>query len=533
MTAPRGQARAHAPRAAATAPSLMLGDLLDAQELGLELLTGGTDARQRPVTAVHDAETPSPSRWVGRDWLMLTAGERESSRRAQRQLVAELAEAGVAALGFARGPAHPRVPATLLSEARTRELPVFAIPAETSLHQIAAFVNRWLVSGELRTLERLAAMQRYLMDALHEDVPQQTLVERLATLLDATVLLLGRYGEVEAATGAAPAAAIHAALSAGPVASQTLTVDGWNVVAAPIARPHRANTRWLAATSQRRTLRNPITQPAIEAAAPLLAAMARVRDAARAEERALRHALLDDALDVDAAHDLGALAAKASAFGLDFAGSARVVVLGHATDHLVHAADRDRALADDLEGALDELGAPHLVAVRAGMVVGLVQAERAELRAALDQLVERQPDVVVGLGRDIARIADAVQSLRDAELAARQLAHQPGCRLLEVEDLDLCSFVLGELSAERLESKVDATLAPLRDHPNLRRSLVAYFEHDLDVVAAARSLHLHPNSVRYRLARVEDLLGQPLKRVSVLSALHLAMLADRRRAGGG
>jgi DNA-binding PucR family transcriptional regulator len=46
------------------------------------------------------------------------------------------------------------------------------------------------------------------------------------------------------------------------------------------------------------------------------------------------------------------------------------------------------------------------------------------------------------------------------------------------------------------------------------------------VVATAAALHLHPNSLRYRLSRVEKLLDRSLKQPSTIASLYVAMLAS-------
>jgi len=94
------------------------------------------------------------------------------------------------------------------------------------------------------------------------------------------------------------------------------------------------------------------------------------------------------------------------------------------------------------------------------------------------------------------------------------------------EDLDLVTFVVGEVGSQRLAPKVAGPLAALHGHPALRDALLAWFAHDLDVVAAAKALHLHPNSVRYRLSRIEALLGRPLRSPATIADLHIALAAD-------
>ena len=39
-------------------------------------------------------------------------------------------------------------------------------------------------------------------------------------------------------------------------------------------------------------------------------------------------------------------------------------------------------------------------------------------------------------------------------------------------------------------------------------------------------MHLHPNSLRYRLSRLEKLLGRSLKQPSTIAGLYIAVLAD-------
>ena len=66
----------------------------------------------------------------------------------------------------------------------------------------------------------------------------------------------------------------------------------------------------------------------------------------------------------------------------------------------------------------------------------------------------------------------------------------------------------------------------LRANPPLHEALAAYFEHDLDIGATAEALHMHRNSLRYRLARFEHLLGRSLKQPATIAAVHIALVAD-------
>jgi DNA-binding PucR family transcriptional regulator len=139
------------------------------------------------------------------------------------------------------------------------------------------------------------------------------------------------------------------------------------------------------------------------------------------------------------------------------------------------------------------------------------------------------PDVVIGIGRPVTAIADAHHSLRDAELAADRSGLDPERRIMRFEDFDLGTFLVSEIAPERLDPKVGEILSVLQANPPLHEALSAYFAHDLDIATTAAALHMHRNSLRYRLARAEQILGRSLKQPSTIAAVYLALVAE---AGG-
>lgn len=83
----------------------------------------------------------------------------------------------------------------------------------------------------------------------------------------------------------------------------------------------------------------------------------------------------------------------------------------------------------------------------------------------------------------------------------------------------------------------DARLAVLAEHDaehgtELARSLLAYLEEFGDVRAASERMHVHPNTLRYRVRRAGEIsgidLGDPAERLSA----HLQLLLARRTGTG-
>ena len=473
---------------------LRLGDLLGETELGLTLRTGPPEAAERPLQGAAVVEVPEPSRWISPGWLLLTAGVRLEGCGDDelRTLVAECDEAGIAAIAFGIGPVFDERPPALRQDGEARGYPILAGPRQTAFLEVVRFVDGAIMGGDEPLFRRRSSLQRFVVDALRDPRPEEAVVERLARFLDASAAVLGSDGAPEIAHGSAPFDELWQG-----------EVDGWHSVSVPLAGRAGDAPRWLVLASPRAGFIGTLAKRAAEMTAPLLVATERLKEVAAEQELAVRGALLDEAL---AGGDEASIAARAAAFGLDFAVPARVVLASG--DPAVVRHELGEAVA----------GVPHLISEHIACVVALVQAPLERIEAAAGPCA--------GIGRPVEAIAAVRESLRDAELALERATAENA--VVAFEHFDLGTLLLSEASPERLEPKVAELIAVLRENPALHETLVAYFEHELDVPATAAELHLHPNSLRYRLSRIEELLGRSLKRPATIAELHIALLADPR-----
>ena len=93
--------------------------------------------------------------------------------------------------------------------------------------------------------------------------------------------------------------------------------------------------------------------------------------------------------------------------------------------------------------------------------------------------------------------------------ARRALALAPAGGVLRLADLTLFDYLLAgaDETARRLgPAKLDQLDAPVVE------TLMAFVACDMNVGATARRLHLHPNTVHYRLQRLERLTGRDVRR---------------------
>ncbi len=116
-------------------------------------------------------------------------------------------------------------------------------------------------------------------------------------------------------------------------------------------------------------------------------------------------------------------------------------------------------------------------------------------------------DATAGIGGLYLGVAGLRTSYSEAESALRlgQKLHGPG-RVYEISDLGLY-VVFGNVPRDRQTMFAKRKLAPLLGDENLTKTLRAYFDANLNLTQAAKSLHVHRNTLIYRLGKIKDLVG--------------------------
>ncbi|MDF2994017.1 MAG: regulator of polyketide synthase expression [Microbacterium sp.] len=144
------------------------------------------------------------------------------------------------------------------------------------------------------------------------------------------------------------------------------------------------------------------------------------------------------------------------------------------------------------------------------------------------------------LGPAVAALVDAGQSARAALAGfavARAWRNAP--RPVEADDLLPERALAGDAVAK--QTLVDRVYRPLHAHStDLVATLWSYLDNGRSLEATARELYVHPNTVRYRLKRVSEVIGWdatgPREALILQTALILGSIgtdATRRRGGVG
>ncbi|HEY8679971.1 MAG TPA: helix-turn-helix domain-containing protein [Candidatus Dormibacteraeota bacterium] len=211
-----------------------------------------------------------------------------------------------------------------------------------------------------------------------------------------------------------------------------------------------------------------------------------------AEAGSLQRDLLEDLL---AGRSGGSTEARARAAGLEPGAQLLVAVIA--------AADLGRA-AEAVGHQLGMARIGGLRVVRHDELV-IVAPPAASLAQLLNRAAGREP-FAAGISLPVTALADIPRAHREA---LRALALAPAGGILRLADLTLFDYLLAgaDDTARRLgPAGLDSLDAPARE------TLLAYAACNLNAGETARRLHLHTNTVHYRLRRVERVTGRDVRR---------------------
>jgi DNA-binding PucR family transcriptional regulator len=508
-----------------------LGDLLSDHSLGLELLTGGADAYSVPLLGAHAIELENPAKWLDSGWMMLTMGVRLRNKpELQRQLIAELQELGASCLGLGVGLSFKSAPPALIDEANRRNFPIVLVPEETQFRDVTRAVFHSTVGIESTTFQRLSSIQQNLIRAFADDSPLESIVKRLARLIHSTVAVVSVDGQVDITTGSLPLEQIAEELAKSPNFSLVqFDAADQHVLAAPVTAVHGPSARWLVVSAAHRAAHD-LHVAAVQVSAPLIDAILRLNVTSVGQDRALREVLLDAVLDGSPDADTRDLAARLSALNIDLRAGVRAAVVRErpaAFGRREQPVDLGEVSAA-VHRYLESCGARYLLSRRSDEIV-VVTAD-GTFSDGTEELVATWPTLTVGIGRQIHYVADIRASYRDAQIAVQHLKMQPDRAVLAFGELDVVTQLLAEVPAERFAATAAPIVALLTENPNQLEALRAFFAANRDTKAAADSIFLHPNTLRYRLERLEHALGRSLREPAVTASLYcvLTLLEDLR-----
>ncbi|WP_369138071.1 helix-turn-helix domain-containing protein [Modestobacter versicolor] len=306
--------------------------------------------------------------------------------------------------------------------------------------------------------------------------------------------------------------------------------DGWVVHLVTEGVPQRSRVRWRADVGPRDSHALAVVgdhdlSDAQAAMAQTFAALITLQ-MARAQERSTEELRLTsrffDAVLAGRGGDLREFVADASLLGLDLRRPAFVAVAGRTGDDLTQ-----RALTpQDVAAATGLLAARFpgsVVTPREGDLLAIVFTEDGARSVAAVMEAQVLPGLgargqwVAGVGGRVETVGDYAAAYREAGRALAFVRSSAGGTDVAIAS-DLGTWGLGDGTSEPAGRQVEAALGPLlrsdaTGGTEYVPTLEAYLRNDRNLNRTAAALHVHANTVRYRVTKIEELLRASLRDV--------------------
>jgi sugar diacid utilization regulator len=510
-----------------------LRTLLDMPDLQLRLLVG-PDEVARTVRWVYTTDLRDPRRYLSGGELVLTGLAWWHGPEDSEAFVSALAQAGVTALGVGyAGIDSAAVPDDLVVACRRHRLPLIEVPVDVSF---ATITERVLTSvaapgdSEAGTLLRL---HRTLHAAPADAGGVAGICDVIAGKLDARCWVLSPTGRVVAGTGESPPESerhrlVRRALITEHTVDTLRSPHPYAVLPTTRRSPCRVAGWFLVVAGDPAGWPDDARDLAVEAASLVGLQQARQGEAGRLRaelaEGLVRLALTDDPNPTE-------LASRLEVVGLN-AEEPLVVLSASAAGgapELLHG-----VLTELLEPISKRVAVASLGAEAIGLAatdLGRVDAMVAALQSTAALLEPGLSGVRLAIGVSAGSTTGPVLrgAIEEARHARRLAEHRAGtCRVVSSDELTSHTVLLAAVPEELRRSYRSRLLGPIleydaRHHSDLVRTLTVFLEHSGSWNRCAARLHLHVNTLRYRIARIEQLTGRDLSSFDDQVDLYLAL----------
>ncbi|WP_433240416.1 PucR family transcriptional regulator [Streptosporangium sp. CA-135522] len=478
-----------------------VGEVLGVSTLAGARLIAGERGLDRIVQRLNVMEVPDVLAWVKPHELLLTTGyPLRNTPQSLDRLVADLDERGLAALAIKLGRYLDRLPEEMVEQADRLGFPLIQLPDDVGFDDILNQVLTDILNRQAAVLARAEEAHRALVQVVLAGGGLREVTAEVAGLLDVAVAVLDGAGQVLAAAGPAEHLSALRGAPEGRHTSVPVVAGGHHhgriVACGPVGSIGDSDIGIL------------------ERAATVAALVVTRQEAVNAVESKYRADFLRDVL-TGRAGGSERVAARAKAFGWDLERPVTVLVaeLDPEGDERI-AQDR---LVTCWTAALRRHDPRGAVAGFSHEVVAIVDATVDTARLAKDAAVAFAESLSATFSTGASRVAAGAEALPEAYGQALKAArvgrqlHGPAA-VAHFDQLGVYRLLSLVNDTAELHAFVRETLGPLAsdedaENADLRRTLQVLLDTNLNVAETARRLHFHYNTLRYRIGKLERMLG--------------------------
>src|SRR5437588_229185 len=539
---------------------------------------GGLD---RTITWVKVLESPETISWLAEGELLLTvAFAIKDNQAAQRDLMRNLAAVKSSGLVIKPERYLPQIPQDMIGQANEFGIPLIRIPPDVSYLEIMNPILERIINAQNAELRRSIEIHRQFTHLALDGQGLQAIVKTLGELVESSIALedinfhllathvvpgvtdkhrqqtLAQHGTPPKVQQSAAIKAMLREVVVGRVPHQVPPFPELGLTARRIITPVLAGRECLGYLSiiDHPQRHEELAMMAIEHAATVIALeMIKQREVAEAEDR-VRGELVDDLLN-GTFGDQANVQRRARHLRYDLSLPHRLLVVD--VDHFGRFIRERRyeegrvislkhQLFQVVTGAVRRQHPRHLVSAHSDSVIVLVpqpadtKDSDGEVLAARIRDTVAESELGVTVSVSIGRLCTKPEDFKPAFIEAQRaldLMVRFGKReqVINYERLGVYRLLAQIEDRAGLEAFAGRMLAPLVDYDRARgtpllKTLEVYLQRHGNLRQSSRDLHIHLNTLHYRLHRITEVTGIDLKdadaRLDLLLALRVRALAE-------
>lgn len=504
---------------------MRLGDLYAIQSLGLVRITGTATSLNLPVKWIHVGEIAAGDPWLTGDEVLLVTGTDHDEGFDWEAYVLHLVDSRCTAIGYGVGFHHETVPEGLIEAARRHEFAIFTVPESVPFIAVTRAVFDAVYREKYSALREAIGLNRKLLPLVANEPDPRHIVQLLGGALHRPKLgLFDYYGQPIAWSGVYEEETKtlweHVRAHWPARSSVSYTEDGSHVSVVPIPGSDETIAYLVSISAEEPDERHVLVmEQGLTALGLVLSRLVSVRD----ERRERVGGFFADVLDRECSPE----AMAKSLADLGIGAVARHQVL--ACRQLAEGTRDGRELVSHVEDIAVGLGRQQLIGwVEDQLVVLVIDPHPGAAETLWSALRARGWEATVGHGqvRDgLQHLDESIFEARTAALDGRRGVAQGGSLAVDA----LIGQIAGANGVDAFLAQTFGDMVDTERNEAFFETLEVYLRHGGRPGPTSEELHVHRQTLAYRIDRIQQLTGRNLRNGPDMLDLLLALKLRQHR----
>ena len=520
----------------------------------------GQSGLTRQVKNVNISDTPDIINYIEKNQLLLTTGYGfVEDTQSLYDLIVEMDKLNCAGIIIKIDRFLKKLPEEIIALSEELAFPIIHSPTELNLGSMSRHILNYLNDDETEQLYYALHFQKEFSKMMFEDYSVEALVEQLSLSIERPVLLLNHRAEEQVISNLAKTRLASGALEqVNQIIKENIQAarNGFSYIKP--SKQYKPFTTFSIVTKNTHpsilvifdsaTLPYPSSQLAIEQASNVISFTKIKEEAVDENLRMLKNDFFSDLIENNnlARKDM---IIQANYYGLEMEANSICIACtvdikedsqndgAHlyekrvgAFHHQITSLLEDAIIEHNLKATLFSKGIYFVIIAQFS---SYTEEEVNKITELIQDVQSSIDEFTLSFGvssviQDLDKLGTAYEEALEALMQGYAIFHEEFIYFYKTKELKelLTAIPIKDLRA-LYENTLKTLAYPEGDDEELVRTIEVYLEHQCEITSTARALYVHRNTVKYRVKKAEEILGEPLKDPTNSLRIRVALMIGR------